>query len=223
VIETLKGLGKKLAAAVDSAHQDLAKLRRRVKDKQQEIAAVRKARKPIAEVEALAREKISVDAAAYLKAVRSTMISMPHSLASPDVREPKHVRLPDELMSWGALCATDPEMALHRLMRTLEQLDYEEGPASSDRPTIIAELERELQDLEETEEGAIDQAIAAGLKIEHRPEVITRRSNEARLRELEEQRHRDVRARQTQIDAAHEEQGSSRQAAHSDYLRKATP
>ena len=57
--------------------------------------------------------------------------------------------------------------------------DYQAGPLEAARPALIARLRAERAELEAAEEQLIDDAAAAGIVIEHRPEVQHRRREAA--------------------------------------------
>ena len=82
---------------------------------------------------------------------------------------------------------------------------------------MIARLEGELAELEGAEERLIYDAREAGVNIEHRTEVTQRRDQEARGRQLEEEKIANRKAR----DGAREEWYAAprRRAGHSRYLQ----
>ena len=80
----------------------------------------------------------------------------------PVQEDPGRWRIPDlvgdpslkseALMSFGAMCALEPERAI-RLLRTLaDSVPYEPGPSAAERPQLIAKLEAELAALETDDE-----------------------------------------------------------------------
>jgi hypothetical protein len=103
---------------------------------------------------------------------------------------------PDAPVAFDFLCAAAPELATAMLTRIVEQVPYESNVPSAERPALIARLEGELQALEQADEQLTDQAIAAGVQIEHRPEVVSRRQTEARRARWEEEAGAERRRRQ---------------------------
>lgn len=103
-----------------------------------------------------------------------------------------------EPLPWGALCAGDPAHATAIVTALLEQEmsspDYHPGPPSAERPTLLADLEAELREVDAAEVSLVDEAIECGLSIEHRTETAYRRERPAQERD-----------RQKALDAAYNE------------------
>ncbi|MEP7307645.1 MAG: hypothetical protein ABJA98_19250 [Acidobacteriota bacterium] len=109
------------------------------------------------------------------------------------------IRLPwdmDNPPSWAFLCASVPDLATTMLTRIVEQVPFEPSVPSTERPAHVQRLESELLALEQAEERLVDQARAAGVSIDHRPEVVTRRAQEARQAQREQALEDERRRRQ---------------------------
>jgi hypothetical protein len=94
----------------------------------------------------------------------------------------------EQLLTWEARCALDPKWAVTQLKTLIRRVQVQTGLPESERPIVLEAIDREIADLEATEAEMVDEANAAGLVIAHRPEVIQRRAQEARQRELDDAR-----------------------------------
>jgi hypothetical protein len=113
---------------------------------------------------------------------------------------------------WFAFqCAGSPDVAVASLMRILDAV-YARGdrahtpglPASA-RPAERARLLAEVAELESADERVTDEAIAAGLNVQHRPDVVARRAAEAAEAQRKAQSEVYQAAQQARLDALHEE------------------
>ena len=123
------------------------------------------------------------------------------------------------LMTWPAYCAAFPDQACAFLDALGARVPYEAGLPIADRPPALEQLQHEIDKLEAADEDAVDQAAAAGVHLEHRPEVLERRTRSARQRELEEEAVTDRRLRQEAIDADRAERATRPRAGESQYLK----
>lgn len=213
-IEILQSLRTKLSEAIGSVTSTITDQRRRIDEHRKRIGAL--------ESSAVSREELEQRVGATVRGhgeywMQEYGISLLHSERSP-VRAtvPNNFQfMPDEnrLMSFGAFCASDPQGAAGLVLALYERAGYQPGPTASARAAELARLRKDLAELESTEERAIDDAIAAGVTIAHRPDVIARRQNEERQRQLDQERSRAQQQRQAAVNQAHE-----RRFARSEYL-----
>lgn len=111
------------------------------------------------------------------------------------------------MADFGAICVADPELAERMLTAILRKsiaaAGRPQGPPLAERRALIAALQAEIEDLERQEEAYVDEAIANGVVIAHRQEVVERRLNQARRSEQESRRRAVERLpeRQAAIDA----------------------
>lgn len=91
---------------------------------------------------------------------------------------------------WGAICAAEPDRA-EQIIRTLaaaRPAQGEVGPPMAERPALLTALQAELADLQAAHERLVDDAARSGITLEHLPEVVERRRQEARDARLEAER-----------------------------------
>ncbi len=103
----------------------------------------------------------------------------------------------------GLLCAARPAEAIALLRDLVKAVPYEAGSPSAERPALLADLRAQLAAAEAEEEAAVDEALEAGIGVGHRSEVINRRRDEQRRRELDEQAVAHRRERQDALDDEH--------------------
>jgi hypothetical protein len=212
--DAIRSITSKLRSATKGALEQISEIRRRISETRAGLRQLETAPLPRAEIQERAATTVQQAGAVWLKDnARNVLTGLGTFNKKATLLAVKHG---DELMSWGAFCASDPQAAITRLLAVVEQTDYQPGPASALRPDLIAAAALELAALEDAEEKLVDEAAAVGIVIEHRPEVLQRRQQEHRQRELEEQRVADRRRRQEALDAAHAQQ--PRPAGHSQYL-----
>ena len=204
--QTVRDLTKKLSDTVNvtqAARADITEVRTRISELQRHVQEASNFSLPRADVIARIREVVARDGDHWIREYGNSLIVGEVALASATVPDAGQVRLPGygkDLMTWGAMCAGDPARAEAQLEALVARVQYAEGPSQADRPAILDRLTRELQELEADEEGAIDAMNAAGVQIAHRPEVVERREQAARVKEIEERRSVDSRQRQAAID-----------------------
>lgn len=135
--------------------------------------------------------------------LRTTGGRFAHEYFAPEKwRGPNYLTV--EIDSFDALCARDPEGAAEQLLALYAAVATPNaaGLPLADRPARIAALQAEIDAAERAEEALVDSAIAAGVPLEHRPEVLTRRAEA-------EQRARDdaaAAARQDKVAPAYQQQ-----------------
>lgn len=209
IVNALKSLSNKVAAATRAVVDDIGAVRKQIDGKRWELEHATQAPLPPAEVKAERIPALVAErGAAWLREHGPALLAAGtyahRALASPGADG--YIELPN-LSDWfGITCAADPARATALLSALIDRVGYEPGPASQDRPALITRLSRELADLEAAEEAAVDQAAAAGVKIEHRADVRQRREREARQRELDARRLADQSARQAALDARHQQE-----------------
>ena len=219
VIETLKTITSKLSTATSSIHGEIASMRGRIKETARAIRDLGNA--PIRADEFRGRVPEGVrDRGSKWIGAHGSGVFRTHLTGQIALGEygAGRVRLPPGLDEdlVGFLCAVDEALMVRLLSELPNVIPFEAGPPSPERPALIERLEQELANLERTEEAAIDAAAEAGVAIAHRPEVLQRRQNEARARELEERALADRRRRQAALDAEAADRGG--RAGRSQYL-----
>jgi hypothetical protein len=235
IVGGMKAIGAKLAGAVKAAGEvsnEVARLRAAIVEKRRELLHASEAPVPPADMGPRIAAHVREAGQVWLDSWGKGVILGEGGLADPKLRG--SVRLPWSINAappWGAICASDPAGAEAFLSGIVARLAYEPGPAVSGRPALIARIEADLAELELSEVLLVDEAGAAGVVIEHRPEVLERRANEARRREIEERSAAERRQRQGALDARHETRRSrlitidadARGGARSAYLEQGRP
>jgi hypothetical protein len=163
---------------------EIGAMRRQMDAKRQAIKRLREAPVPLQELHARIDAAVRATGAMCLERLGPSLARMSAYGLQGDAPLPGTYG--SDLATFPAWCAAEPEEASRFVKQLYTKLSYEAGPASADRPAMLAQLESELAELEAAEEKLIDEAVAAGVTIPHRPEVILRRANEARERELNE-------------------------------------
>lgn len=201
--QTVRDLTSRLSSATRDAQQQIVNLRARIRESAQRLREAEDCPLPLDElVEDRIPTLVAQAGRGWLQQHGGILLHGQRSIGSP---KPGGAQLPwvgSEPMPFGAVCAADPELASAMLAALVGQVEYQAGPRSTDRPALIANLRAQLAELEAAEETAVDDASASGLQIEHRPEVMQRREQVARQRQLEEAALRDRRERQAALDRA---------------------
>ncbi len=211
VTKTITDIRKKLSTVTKSVVGDIAQLRKQIDNKRQEFHQAQTAPLPLAEIEQRVKDLVKCTAEQWLEEQSFALIQGDHGIGSPDLRY--SVRLPwqdSEAPPWGAFCAVDPDHAVEFVTSLVRRADYKPGLPSVERSDAIARLEAELKELEAGEESLIDDAREAGVNIEHRTEVIQRHDQEARARQLEEEKIANRKARQDALDRSYVQSRSVR-------------
>ncbi len=222
VTKLLGDLRKKLTGATTALHDEIARLRGEIDDKRAALDNARRAPLPVEEIRAERIPRLVEEhARAWLDGNGTSLVYGERSLGAPTPRG--YISLPwipSEPLPWGALCAADPDQAAGIIANLVRQVAYEAGPPSAERPALIEKLERELAELEQVEEQIIDEAVGSGVTIAHRPEVLERRTREARQRQREAEAVAARAAHEQAINAAHEQARHRGRSVASSYLTR---
>lgn len=212
----LKEIFNQFRSAADTAQRGIAKLRAEIPEKRRAITSATGAPLPIEDVDRRIDALVDGRRAAWLKEQHGALV---RAIGNPRERE-KLPRDWHDTVTWLELCGLFPELVKAQLHAAVRALPYEAGPAEADRARVVAKLERELQELEQTEEAAIDEAAAAGVVIAHRSEVVERRETERLHRERHERAAADRQRREAAINERHEAttRAAARIAGGSSYI-----
>lgn len=228
LVATLK---KKLADATSTVHDEIAGLRVRILELRKQIERLEADRITRDDARAKIRAVVDRDRERWLREHANGLIyaedallkpSTPAtSVALPGVRGNLNVPDGSALMSWGAFCVADPARAAAHLDALVGGCSYDSGLPMADRPALIERLTDELQELETADEDMVDAAAAAGVVIEHRPEVQQRRTDEANRRRHEAERIAALQVRHQALDVVPPGRvHPSQHGAHSSYLEE---
>jgi hypothetical protein len=182
VLKTLAKVGREFTAAIKSASADVASLRAQIRAKRTERAAAHGAPCPPDEV--IARFEAWVDELATWWRRERGADAVKHCFGAPEA--PKSPWNPNDQVRWADLCGFAGPALKASFAELVHATEYTPGPTTAARPGVVERLDRELAELEATEEALIDQAVAAGVQIAHRPEVLERREAERLKRERAE-------------------------------------
>jgi len=197
ILTKLTDLGRELAVATKSVQENIATLRAKIAARRTALSHAEEGPYPREEIRARIRAWVAEQGEAWRTHHAPDLV---YTFGSPhDVRVPWNASTP---VTWGALCRYAPQIAA-TLIADMEAQEYEAGPSSADRPSVVAQLKAELAELEATEEHAVDEASAVGVTIAHRPEVIERRQGEARARQLADEATRAQREREAAVNTQH--------------------
>lgn len=206
LIEDMKAAAARLLNVNNTAVETLAQMRNGILEHRRTHQRIRAAHRPMAEVRRNARAEVAEVAEFFRQGYGQTLLHGERALTQPSVTN--NFRLPWNLrepLPWGLLCWADPDLAERLLVTAIGKLyaqdGIEEGLPEADRARELLRLERELQEAEAAEEAAVDDAIAAGIGIAHRPEVVARRESEEQLRRRDEAAKRHAREREAAINA----------------------
>lgn len=219
IASLLKSAAAKFAGATRDLKDELLKMRERIGATREQLRRLQEDRLPIAEVVRDVIPRVVAEAGAFwLQDRGNALLAGNFALAAPSVTGSRQLpwAITDPL-PWGAFCVAFPDQAAQLLEGLLRAVPYEEGLPSAERPALIERLTRELAELEAAEERFVDEAAEAGVVIEHRPEVITRRQNEARRLEREA---RDAAVRQEREAAINARQSAPTPPVRSEYLHR---
>ncbi len=212
ITKTVQELRKRLAASTASMQGEIAGLRRQIVETRTRLERTRNAPLPLEEIRGVIPTVIREAGAWWLAQYGSGLLYGENALGSP---KPARSRtLPwalTEPIPWAALAAAKPDLAEEILGNLVAAVHYEPGIRSDDRPALIAKLESELRELETAEEAMIDDAAAAGVLVQHRPEVTHRREGERAAREREERAVADRKAREAALNQEYENQRQLRE------------
>lgn len=171
-----------------------------------------------AEEEARVRAAVASEGERWLERYWNVLVLGERGLSRADAEGAPELRGyngEDPLGMFGALCATDPEAAVRRVRTAIACRPLERGLAAAERAGTVARLEQELSSAKREDEDLVDAAMAAGVEMKHRPDVIERRQEEQRRRDGLERRDR-VRAEQLAALPADERAAQQAQWAEAD-------
>ena len=154
--------------------------------------------------------------AAFLARHASAFTYGPYSLCKPDLKRAANAHLPEAIATVvDVLSVCDPTLAEAYLAGILRSASYKAGPPSAERPSLLGAIERELEHLKAVDEHVTDEAIAAGLNIELRPDVLARREADARQHAIDAEQRRQVQAQQQRVNESY-----TGRAARSPYIEE---
>jgi hypothetical protein len=199
-------LRKRIVDVTGSAKEQLRTMRTAIATAKEELLQLQRAPLPLTEIDERIDGVVEREGAEWLRKHAYQLLRtgryLARAVAQADGRGAIEIPGTENADFFGLLCAGSPEFAAETLRALVRRVEFTSGASSSERPKLIAARASELAALERDEEAFVDELNADGLiTIEHRPEVVRRRSNAARLRELEEQSVADRRARQAAVDA----------------------
>jgi hypothetical protein len=164
---------------------------------------------PMEDLRELATRTVQRTGAAFIGNYGSTIIN---SVASEAGGDRAHGGVPlariVERDPFGFLCAGDPEGVAKSLAFILKLVPhYEPGPSLRDRDKVVEALLDEITKLEQEDEALADELIAAGIAVQHRPEVVARRAEAAARADAKRRSVENRAERQARLDEAARETG----------------
>jgi hypothetical protein len=206
LVSTIRDLGQKLRAATATITESIASARAEIAAKQHALGHAQRGPRPPAEV--MEQFNVWVDAmtAHQAKEYGLGLVTLRFG-AAPGADHGGSPWTPNAEMTWGFACLFLGAELKRRFAELVKSVPYEAGPAEADRLGVIERLTRELAAADAREEALIDEAAAAGVVIAHRPEVVERRTQEARRRELAERAEADRKEREAALNRRHTERG----------------
>lgn len=220
---TLKAATAALAEATAAVMQEIRAGRDAIERAREELREFELARLPLAEARANAELVVRRTGEAWLEARGSALLTSPgeytgtlfgRSLATPS--DGGKLGIPHGAMhdAWGWTCAAEPERAVGILVALLERLEasgrYVQGPPLAERQARAEKLRADLARLEAADERRTETAIAAGVRVEHRPEVIEARKEEERRRGAAAADREAIRRREAALNQDHEQRRTRR-------------
>jgi hypothetical protein len=208
IFSRLADLTREIAGATRSARDSIESLRQEIATRRRALVAA--VELPIPRAELVERFRVLVDERA--ERFRRTpppgqrwtsAASLLRALGDPAASPALRIANVDEMFSLLCFVAGDAMKA--GAERLVEIEGWQDGAPSAERPALIARLERELRDLETAEEQAIDAAAAAGVVVEHRPEVRERRREDAYQQQRRAEREAAAREREAEVNRVHEQ------------------
>lgn len=191
---------RQVQEAAQSITASVVEIRGAITVKRAELEHARTATRPLPEV--LAKFNKWVDDTAAHQAQQHGQSLVLYSFGAPSGHSgagaPWVANTP---VTWGFLALFYPDQAKESFAKLARSYTYTPGPPAVERAAVVAKLEGELAELETQEEGLIDTAVAVGVKLDHRAEVVARR---AREREQQERVERAADAERRAADAAKE-------------------
>ena len=215
-LSELRSVSTKAREAVDGVHTSITGLRAGIAERRARLNEVERGMLSREDLETRVDTVVRERAQAWLRDYGAALLHDDRSIVrAAVVGHPQILHDENRLMTFPALCAADPTAASALVLAVVEQAGYQPGLPTSARVAEAKRLRQELAELEAAEERAIDEAADAGIVIAHRPEVVQRRADEQRQRELDEQRLAGHRQRQEIVNRTLE-----RRHAHSEYLAR---
>lgn len=214
MLDRLKALGRQVQEAAQGITSSIIEIRGAITAKRSELEHARSGSLPVTEV--IARFDAWVNETGAHQAREQGPSLVCHKFGAP----PGHSSagspwIPAAPLTWGVACLFLGPQLKSKFAELARTVEYMAGPPAADRAAVVAKLEGELAELEGQEEQLIDEALAAGVTIAHRPEVVERRERERRRRESSERTDADRVARESAVDARHEPR-----VARSQYLER---
>jgi len=198
----IPGLRRQMQAATTSVTQTLGQLREAITAKTVERDSAQNGPLPPGEV--IARFEAWVDEVAQRQRKEYGVGLVIHRFGAPPGA---HISgspwAPSTEVTWGFAVLFFGDMLKAQFAELVRQTEYTPAPALAERAAVVARLERELAEVETTEEALVDEMNANGIMVAHRPEVTQRREAERRRREQAERSAADRRARERAIDQRH--------------------
>lgn len=175
----MKDLAENINAVNAAAHAKLAALRAELKTLERERQAAADAPLPLEEVLETIPAIVEAQANAWLKSHGFALYGRDRSLASAKCAgRPEKVVMPDGMTEFGAQCVAAPATAAAFLAAIVQRLPYKAGPRSSERAGRIIQVDAAIAATSTEEEALVDRMRDAGLRVEHRADVLQRREAE---------------------------------------------
>ena len=221
----IEAIRQKLSRGTSAVSAGLADLRDRISEKREELRHAERAPLPIEDLAPRIAARVEADGDAWLARFGGQLVAGERSIGR---WSPRNVVLP-EVGGWGAICAADPEAAASHLEAliagALER--HPPGVPLGERQRLVERLQSELGQLDEAEEGLVDEANILGLDLAHRPEVLRRREaakraaqNAIRLAAVESAAD-DGRSRSREVVLGPNGELRGSRAARSEYIERA--
>jgi hypothetical protein len=207
-----KRASAELSAAKDATAAVVRKLeegRRNLVEKKKQWQRAVSALPPMEDLRELAARTVQRTAATFIGNYGSTILN---SVASEAGGDRAHGGVPlariVERDPFGFLCAGDPEGVAKSVAFILKLVPhYEPGPSLRERDKVVAALLDEITKLEQEDEALADELIAAGIAVQHRPEVVARRAEAAARADAKRRSVENRAERQARLDEAARETG----------------
>lgn len=218
----MKDLAERINEVNAAAHEKLAAHRTDLKNLARERQAAATAPLPLDEVLETIPAVVEAQAQKWLTEQGYALYGTSRSLASAQCAgRVEKVILPDGLAAFGAQCVANPAAAADYLAAIVKRLDYKAGPRSSERASRVMSLDAAIAAAGAEEEALVDRMLEAGLRVEHRPEVLQRRETERLQAERDAAAVTRRAGREAQINARHAEHVAQRRPGQANVVRPA--
>jgi hypothetical protein len=209
---SVKKLSERLTAAKDATAEAVAELesgRVTLAERKKEWQRAVSAPPPPSDLKELAERAVRRTGADFVAAYGSSIIRSVASEAGGDRANGSiPLRAFCERDPFGFLCAGDPEGVSKALAFILKLVPhYEPGPPLREVDKVVDGLLKEIAQLEEADEALTDELQAAGIAVQHRPEVVVRRQEAAARADAKRRSVENREARQAAADRAVAETG----------------